>query len=201
MPQSQRLRYSITSILGRLQQALHIQQQSLKHHQQRNLDQDLQQSAMLQQRLTSSFQSLLGQWKQRIYDQQNQLTMLEPGRQLRQKQLQLHHLQERLSTCRLQIMSEKQNHLATYRHQLTQNWKSSLQALHYKLQLHRETLHALDPTHVLQRGYSLNYDAAGTLITHAKSIQLGDAMHIHFQDGVINTHVEKIQLHPTSEKS
>ncbi|MDQ6968696.1 MAG: exodeoxyribonuclease VII large subunit, partial [Mariprofundaceae bacterium] len=104
-----------------------------------------------------------------------------------------------LAACRLQIMPEKQHRLSTYRQQLTQNWKSSLQALHYKLQLHRETLHALDPTHVLQRGYSLNYDASGKLISHASSVKQGDAMHIHFQDGNVETRVQKIQLHPESE--
>lgn len=201
MPQPQRLKYSLRSMFGHLQQKLHIQQQSLKHHQQRKLDQDLQQSAMLQQRLVLSFQALLGQWQQHSHEKHNQLITLEPGRQLRQKQQQLHHLQERLSTCHLQILPEKQHRLATYRHQLTQSWKSSLQGLHYKLQLHCETLHALDPTHVLQRGYSLNYDATGKLITHAKSMQQGDAMHIHFQDGSIDSRVEKIQLHPTTEKT
>ncbi|MDQ6957402.1 MAG: exodeoxyribonuclease VII large subunit [Mariprofundaceae bacterium] len=199
MPQTQRLKYSLTSMFGRLQQKLHIQQQGLKHHQQRNLDQDLQQSAMLQQRLTSSFQSSLGQWQQRMHEQHHELMRLEPGRQLRQKQQQLHHLQERLAACHLQILPEKQHRLAAYHQQLTQSLKSSLQALHYKLQLHRETLHALDPTHVLQRGYSLNYDASGKLITHAQSMQQGDAMHIHFQDGSIDTRVEKVQLNPTSE--
>ena len=199
MPQPQRLKYTLTSMFGRLQQKLHIQQQGLKHHQQRNLDQSLQQSAMLQQRLTSSFQSSLGQWQQRRHDQHQTLISLEPGRQLRQKQQQLHTLQERLAACRLKVLPEKLHHLEAYQQRLAQHWQSSLQALRYKLQLHHETLHALDPTHVLQRGYSLNYDASGKLITHAQSMQQGDAMHIHFQDGSIDTRVEKIQLNPTSE--
>lgn len=201
IPQAQRLKYSLTSMFGRLQQKLHIQRQSLKHYQQRKLDQDLQQSAMLQQRLVSCFQSLLGQWQQLIHDQHNQLITLEPGRQLRQKQQQLHYQQEHLAACYLKILPEKKHRLATSHQQLVQNWKSSLQGLHYRLHLHRETLHALDPTHVLKRGYSLSYDGSGKLITHAKSMQQGDAMHIHFQDGSIETHVEKTQLHTKSEKT
>jgi len=199
IPQPQRLDYSLTSMLRHLQQKLHIQQQSLKHHHQRNLDQNLQQSSILQQQLISSFQSLLGQWQHCAREQHNELITLEPGRQLRKKQQQLHQLQERLATCRLKIMPEKQHSLATYRQQLTQSLKSSLQASHYKVQLHRETLYALDPSHVLQRGYSLIYDAAGKLITHAKSMQQDDAMHIHFQDGSIETRVKNIQLQPTNE--
>ncbi|PCI45440.1 MAG: exodeoxyribonuclease VII large subunit [Proteobacteria bacterium] len=197
--QPQRLQYNLTSILGRLQQKLHIQQQSLKHHQQRNLDQAMQQSAMLQQRLISSFQSLLGQCQQHVRKQHNELITLEPGRQLRQKQQQLHHLQERLATCRMKIIPEKNHAFEMRRQKLMQHWQSSLQALRHRLQLYCETLHALDPTHVLQRGYSLNYDASGKLITHAKSMQKGDTMHVHFQDGNVETDVKNIQLHPKSE--
>jgi len=199
IPQPQRLNYSLTSMLRHLQQKLHIQQQSLQHQKQRNLDQAMQQSATLLQRLVSSFQSLLGQWQQHNHDKHHKLMALEPGRQLRRKQQQLHQLQERLAACSLKITPEKQHSLATYRQQLTQSLQSSLQTLHYKLQLHSETLHALDPTHVLQRGYSLNYDTTGKLITHAQSLQQGDNMHIHFQDGNVETSVKNIQLQPTSE--
>jgi len=199
IPQPQRLSYGLTSMLGHLKQQLHVQQQSLTHHQQRQLDQAMQQSANLQQRLIASFQALLSHRQQYAHDKRNKLLMLEPGRQLRQKQQLLHLLQERLAACRLQIIPEKQQRLASYHQQLTQSLKSSLQALHYKLELQRETLHALDPTHVLQRGYSLNYDASGQLISHAKSLHLNDTMHIHFHDGKVETRVKDIQLQPTSE--
>jgi len=199
IPQPQRLSYSITAMLGNLKQRLHIQQQSLNHHQQRNLDQHMQQSAIFQQRLISAYQALLGQCQQHTHHTQHQLFILEPGRQLRQKQQQLYHLQERLAACHLQIVPEKKHQLATYRQQLTQAWKTSLQALHYKLQLQCETFHALDPTHVLQRGYSLNYNTEGKLITHATSLQQDDTMHIHFQDGRIETRVKNIQLNSINE--
>ena len=197
--QPQRLQYSLTSILGRLQQKLHIQQQSLQHHQQRNLDQTMQQSALLQQRLISSFQSLLGQWQQHSRQQHHKLIALEPGRQLRHKQQQLHHLQERLGACRSKIIPEKRHHAESSRQHLIQHCQASLQSLRHTFQLHRETLHALDPTHVLQRGFSLNYDASGKLITHAHSVKKDDTMHIRFQDGNVETRVKNIQLSPKSE--
>lgn len=51
----------------------------------------------------------------------------------------------------------------------------------------------LDPTSVLKRGYSLNYDADGKLITSAAELAKGDRLHIHFHDGSAESEIKQVK--------
>ncbi|MDQ6953997.1 MAG: exodeoxyribonuclease VII large subunit [Mariprofundaceae bacterium] len=199
IPQTQRLRHRISALLHTSQQRLRMQQQGLQHQQERNLDQALQKSFLLQQRLLSSLTNMQQKRQQVLSHQCKQLLTLEPSRQLRQKQQHLHIMQEHLITCLTHILPERQHQLDGCRQLLMQHWTSALQKLHYRLQLQYERLHALDPSHVLQRGYSLSYDQYGKLVSHASAAQVGEPMRIRFQDGALTTRIESIQ--PLSSKA
>jgi len=201
IPPIQRLKQHSSALLNILQQQLKTQQQTLQYQQQRNMDQYLQTSFLLQQRLFSSFQTLQQKRQQALSQQYGHLLTLEPSRQLRQRQQQLHGMQDRFMACFAHLLPEKQHQLDNCRQLLKQHWKSSRQRLHYHLQLQRETLHALDPRHVLQRGYSLAYNQQGKLISHANSMQKGELMRVHFQDGTLETRIESIQALATSTES
>lgn len=54
-------------------------------------------------------------------------------------------------------------------------------------------LKELDPTRVLERGYSMSYATDGRLITHATELVPGDAMHVRFRDGTARTTVESVE--------
>jgi exodeoxyribonuclease VII large subunit len=54
-------------------------------------------------------------------------------------------------------------------------------------------LKELDPTRVLERGYSMSYTTDGRLITHVTELVPGDAMHVRFRDGTAKTTVELIE--------
>jgi exodeoxyribonuclease VII large subunit len=55
------------------------------------------------------------------------------------------------------------------------------------------SLALLDPRQVLQRGYSIVRNAAGSLVRSADSLATGDALRIDFAHGGADARVEKLR--------
>jgi exodeoxyribonuclease VII large subunit len=88
---------------------------------------------------------------------------------LQQRQRSLTGIATRLST--------QQQHIRSKRQQLL--------VLHGKLK-------ELDPTQVLERGYSMALDANGQLITSIDRLATGDKMQVRFRDGTASTTVDAV---------
>jgi len=75
-------------------------------------------------------------------------------------------------------------------HQRLRDWPQS--GLANKRRQWQNRLHALaamDPRHVLRRGYTLALRTDGSLLTSASGIAAGDDMQVHFHDGRVDTRV------------
>ena len=55
-----------------------------------------------------------------------------------------------------------------------------------------ERLTGLDPAHILRRGYALVKDSAGSLITSAKQVKLGQDIAVQLADGSLDVHVQQV---------
>lgn len=54
-------------------------------------------------------------------------------------------------------------------------------------------LKELDPTQVLERGYSMSYAGDGRLITHVSGLLPGESMQVRFRDGSATTTIESVK--------
>ena len=55
-----------------------------------------------------------------------------------------------------------------------------------------ERLTGLDPAHILRRGYALIKDSAGSLITSAKQVKLGQEIAVQLSDGALDAQVQQV---------
>ena len=72
--------------------------------------------------------------------------------------------------------------------------RQSVQAKRQQLIVLRGKLGELDPTRVLERGYSMAIAADGRLITHAAGLSSGERMQVRFRDGAVDTTVDSVDL-------
>ena len=56
-----------------------------------------------------------------------------------------------------------------------------------------ERLTGLDPAHILRRGYALIKDSAGSLITSAKQVKLGQDIAVQLSDGSLDARVQQVK--------
>jgi exodeoxyribonuclease VII large subunit len=56
-----------------------------------------------------------------------------------------------------------------------------------------ERLTGLDPAHVLRRGYALVKDSAGSLISSAKQVKLGQDIAVQLSDGTLDARVQQVK--------
>jgi len=101
---------------------------------------------------------------------------------------------QRLFRDRFQLTRTSQTRLQTQQQRLKQGFSTHVQSERHSLQALTTKLQALDPNHVLQRGYSMNHDAHGQLITHAQQLRAGDVLHAQFQDGTVHSHVDTVHI-------
>jgi exodeoxyribonuclease VII large subunit len=75
--------------------------------------------------------------------------------------------------------------------QLHHQTRQYLQICHQHVQTLRARLQALDPQQVLARGYTFATDASGTPVTGSTHVQVGQALRLHWHDGMREVTVEK----------
>ena len=121
------------------------------------------------------------------------LMPLQPVRRLQQQRL--------LQANKTGILHQTMHALVQNRQQAMSSMVMQLQEQTRHIQLKRQKLAVLcgelkelDPTRVLERGYSMSFSADGQLLTHAAQLARGDAMHVRFRDGTASTKVELVKL-------
>lgn len=193
LPAMSRIRMGVHHHLTHAQQHWRMQDQHLKHLQQSTLDQRLYQHDQCMEALTSSMRLCLRQAQKTWQDLQLRLQVLEPRHRLRHQHHHLHQCQVRLSKASAHILHQREGCQALkYRLQTIgqQHWQSKANDW---MRLH-ESLKALEPKLVLQRGYSMTYNQQGKLVSHVKDLKTQDSLKIYLMDGYIDAHIDEI--HP-----
>jgi len=191
LPTVSRIKQSVRSQCMRGKQQLTMQQQRLEHHQQRSMDQWLYRLDQCRERLASSMSVGLRQDQRNLQTLQLRLRRYEPSQRLRNQQQTLHQYQARLSRTATEVLQVRQAWLKL-RFRLQQAARQVCQNQSNRWVRMHENLKALDPKHVLQRGYSLTYDEQGNLVTQIQDLKRNDGLKIYFADGHVDTHIDAI---------
>jgi exodeoxyribonuclease VII large subunit len=135
-------------------------------------------SQELRSAIADLFRRLLRGGSGRIASERQQIRVLRarlertsPVSRLAQDRLALDQVQRRAALAGLALVRQRRNEL------------SRLQS----------ALEALDPARVLERGYALVTDAAGSLVTSVAQVQQGDAVRVRVSDGAFDAQVGEIQ--------
>jgi len=192
LPAMSRLQQAIRHQLVRRRQQVMLQKQHLKHQQARSMDQRLYQHDQWLEQLTTAMSIRLRQCQRQWQILQSRLQRHEPSQQLRQQQQGLHACQVRLSNVALGVMQHRQS-WQTLNYHLQEIAKQSFQHQVNRWMCVHESLKALDPKHVLQRGYSLTCDGQGHIVNQVKDLHKGERLKIYVSDGAMDVHIDAIQ--------
>jgi exodeoxyribonuclease VII large subunit len=123
---------------------------------------------------------------------EKRLGPLQPVQRLQQQRL--------LQATKTSTLHQTMSVLLQNRQQSTSNLIMQLKEQTRKIEYKRQRLAVLcgelkelDPTRVLERGYSMSYTEDGRLLSHATALLPGDAMHVRFRDGTVKTKVKSIE--------
>jgi len=133
--------------------------------------------------LSATFRQQLAGERRQLHIIKHRLAEVEPGKLLRTRA-------QRLSQCQHQLRSFQQHgrigerqQLERFGHKLQWLKQMRLEKLNSALSTLTHQLHDLGPGQVLKRGYSMNSDSRGNLISSAQQLQADEMLHIHFHDG------------------
>ena len=127
---------------------------------------------------------------------EKRLEPLQPVQRLQQQRLLQVNKTSTLHQTMSVLLQNRQQSISKLLIQLKElAW--SIQYKRQKLAVLCGKLKELDPTQVLERGYSMSYAANGQLITRAAGLVPGDAMHVRFRDGTATTTVESVEGEPS----
>ncbi|MDQ6953538.1 MAG: exodeoxyribonuclease VII large subunit [Mariprofundaceae bacterium] len=191
LPEISRIKQAVRSHLTRGKQQWMMQQQGLDHQREHCMDQRFYQHDQCVERLTFSMTAQLRQHQRGLQALQVRLQHLESSHRLRHEQQNLHQCQVRLSKILPHILDAHQAWQRLY-----DRLKQAVQRIQQEksnpwLRMH-ESLKALDPKHVLQRGYSLTYDGQGNMVTKVQGLKKNDGLKIYFGDGHVDVDVNVI---------
>jgi len=164
-----------------LQRQSHIWQRSLdaRHH---HIDQ-------LQFRFSHAGQAALKQMHIPLRQMEKRLQPLQPRRRLQQQRLLQSSETGLLHQNMYILLQQRQRTWADLIAQLKTHGEH-IQSKRQQLLILSGKLTELDPTQVLERGYSMAFTEGGRLITHAAGLAPGDNMQVRFRDGAVKTTVE-----------
>ncbi len=170
----------------RLHQRLHQAFNSYKDGQYWSLERAIQQ-------LQHHYRQGLQQQHRQIRQLKHTLHQYEPKQALRRRTQQFYNLKHRLYSAAQGRMPQLRQHVVKGLHQLRFNYQHILQSHEQQWQKQRESLLAMNPKHVLQRGYAMTTDASGHIISSAKKLQQGDKLHLHFHDGSAESTINTVK--------
>ena len=138
-------------------------------------------------------------YRQGLQQKHNQIRQLyvrlhqhEPNQALRNQTQQFYTMKQRLFASAQRIAPQRKQHLAEQQHLLRLAYKNTEQKHRQQWQKRHEQLLAMNPKHVLKRGYAITTDEHGSIITSAKKLQAGESISLHYHDGVVKSTINKI---------
>ena len=193
------------SMIHALQRRLHLLAQQLNNISQRQehainrLKDDKHWAA---ERLNHQHQAAFKQYLKLQYNKlkplQTQLHYQEPNNRLRPQTQHFYQIKARFMAFKQHLSSQQRQTISTHTQHLHQFCTLCLQQKKHHWQRFHEHLHALNPLHILQRGYAIPTDKKGNIISSSQQLQNDDLLHLHFHDGVAATKV--IHTHRTGHK-
>lgn len=192
MPQ---LKSMVSLLLRRLAQNAE-QNQNFKQHltQARNRFQD--QNNWKLERLTSkhghTFRQVVRQRQQQHKTLNLRLTQQEPNQLLRHDMQSFFALKQRLSPLKQIILQHRQSSLDNNLKDLQTSHQNNLRLRKQVWQRFSEQLHAMNPDHVLQRGYAMTTNQYGHIISSVEQLKEDTIMHFQYADGSADSKVVKI---------
>lgn len=163
-----------------LMRAVEILAGRLKRALQRNIESRMQQADMLGSRLVHPGKRVAGQLTslQRLHERMASAWQ----RDFENRCWHLRELNQRMVIAAPQIprLAERQRELGL---RLQRSAGVHIQRLKARLERHQENLVHLNPESVLERGYSLAYDASGSIVRTSDQIDVGDTIRVAFARG------------------
>lgn len=99
----------------------------------------------------------------------------------------------RLASRKPNIESE-QERLRQWQERLNRDVNQQLKAHQQKFEQYSQLLHNINPKQVLQRGFSIVYDAEGQVIHEADKLRVGQELQLEFASGHAAVHVKSLNL-------
>jgi len=133
--------------------------------------------------LSAAFRQQVAARHRSLATLQQRLAELEPRRQLRKRQQRLNQCQQHLTAFRMHGQERLRNRLGMVRQQLL--WGSNRIIDHGRQNVVRmqRQLQDLGPLQVLKRGYTMNTDRNGRLLSSIGQLKPKDEINVHFHDG------------------
>ena len=138
---------------------------------------------------------------QRIFDQyeerrlQLQLALLRNWQALRTNKItQLEQLTLRLKAKKPNIQAERER-LLQWQERLNRSIHQQLSAHQQAFIQHKQLLHTMNPKQVLQRGFSIVYDAEGHVVQTIEQLDVGQELQLEFASGRAAAYVKSLNSH------
>ncbi|MDQ6989607.1 MAG: exodeoxyribonuclease VII large subunit [Mariprofundaceae bacterium] len=168
-------------------------QQRLTHHITRYKDDKYWSLERCNTRLQQYYRQYIQQQRRLLKQHNQRLQQLEPYQRLRQQTHHYYHLNQRLLHHANHIKLQQQQYYAAVQQRLLQQSYQSLHQQQQRWQALHEHLQALNPSHILQRGYAMTTNTQGQIITSSQGLHSNDLLQLHFHDGVADVSVQQVQ--------
>ncbi len=165
-------------------------------------------------KLEQAIDNQIEQWRERVQHLRSRLR--HPGDHIRHRMQQLDYLSLQLQRAlqgklreqhnRLRSVEqglqhnspsrslrEAQHHIAQLGQRLQRSWRYSAQQKGQQLARCAQLLEAVNPLHVLARGYSATFDAEGQVVKQQQQLAVGDTITTRLGDGECQSVVSHIQ--------
>jgi len=147
-------------------------------------------------RLQNLYRQNLQQKRSMIRQLTSKLHQYEPNQSLRNQSQQFYNIKQRLLAAAQNMMPRHQQHLAEQQHLLRLTYQNIEQSHKQRWQKKHEQLLAMNPKHVLERGYVITTDNNGEIITSANKLKAGDKISLHYHDNTVQSEVSSTARKP-----
>jgi exodeoxyribonuclease VII large subunit len=126
----------------------------------------------------------------------HQLHQFEPKQALRNQTQYFYALKQRLFATKQRMIPQRAQWMLEQQHMLRLAYQHTEQIHLQHWQKRHEQLLAMNPKHVLKRGYAMTTDEQGNIITSAKKVKQGDQVAMHYHDGIVESTVDSVTEQP-----
>ncbi len=99
-------------------------------------------------------------------------------------------LNQRIQSDSKALIEQERWTLKQVKNKLEQNTKQELEHQKQELKSIKTIIRLMNPEHILKRGYSLQYNENGKIITSSKAVKSGEILTTQFKDGQVKSVVE-----------
>ena len=138
-------------------------------------------------RLQNLYRQNLQQKNNLLRQLTSKLHQYEPNQNLRNQSQQFYAVKQRLLSAKQAIVPQYKQHITEQYHLLHLVYQNIEQSHKQRWQKRHEQLLAMNPKHVLERGYVITTDNHGCIITSTNKLKSGDKVSLHYHDGTVQS--------------